>query len=274
MGFIYKITNKINGKGYVGVTMRKDPKERWRQHELCAKRDNGCPLLSAAIVKHGIENFKFEVLIICFDEDVFHYEVDYIAKYKTLAPAGYNSSVGGKFGNGFKGHKHSEETKKHLAKTSKEINNSPEMRKAQSERLKKYTQQMHEAKRKKKEAAINKLIEEGMTQDEAVKQIKAQYAFLYERSKETNKKVSESLKKYYKTQKPEHREARKILMAEKLGKKIRQYSSDGTLLNAFPSVTQAAKDLNLARSTIQKCLKTEEKLAYGFRWELVESTPA
>lgn len=270
MGFIYKITNKINGKGYVGVTKQKDPQLRWRQHELCAKKTNGCPLLSAAIVKHGIENFKFEVLIVCFDEDIFHYEIDYIAKYKTLAPAGYNGNVGGKVGDGFKGRKHSEETKKHLAKTSKEIHSSPEMRKAQSERLKKYTQQMHEAKRKKKEVAINKLIEEGMTQDEAVKQIKAQYAFLYERSKETNKKVSESLKKYYQTENKDNREARKKIMAEKLGKKIRQYSMEGIVLNTFPSVTQAAKDLNLTRSTIQKCLKTEEKLAYGFRWELVQ----
>lgn len=270
MGFIYKITNKINGKGYVGVTTRKDPKERWRQHELCAKKTNGCPLLSSAIVKHGIENFKFEVLIICFDEDIFHYEVEYIAKYKTLAPNGYNGNIGGKVGDGFKGRKHSDETKKHLAKKSKEIHSAPEMRKVHSDRLKKYTQQMHEAKRKKKEEAVNKLIEGGMSYDEAIKQIKAQYAFMYERTEETNKRISESLKKYHQTQTKEYRDKRKKLMAEKLGKKIRQYSSNGTLLNTFPSVTQAAKDLKLARSTIQKCLKTEEKIAYGFRWELVQ----
>lgn len=269
MGFIYKITNKINGKGYVGVTTRKDPKERWRQHELCAKKDNGCPLLSAAIVKHGIENFKFEVLIICFDEDVFHYEIEYIAKYKTLAPVGYNANSGGKVGDGFKGRKHSEETKKHLAKTSKEINNSPEMRKAHSERLKKYTKQMHEAKRKKKEAAINKLIKDGMSYDEAVKQIREKYTFLYKRSEETNKKVSESLKKYYQTENKDNRDARKKIMSEKRGKKIRQYSLDGTLLNTFPSIKQAGRDLEIDRNQIQKYLKTEEKLAYGFRWELV-----
>ena len=352
MGYIYKITNKINGKGYVGVTTQKDPQIRWRQHELCAKKTNGCPLLSAAILKHGIENFNFEVLIICFDEDVFHYEVEYIAKYNTLAPAGYNGSSGGKFGDGFKGHKHSEEAKKRISQKSKEHNSNPEVRKAHSESLKRHTQSMHEAKRKKKEEAINKLVEDGMSIEEATKQVKRSYSHYVDfktalerkqnaikklidsgiseeeatkqineiyaiKEAETKKKVSESLKKYHQskdkdaikeakekakaegTYKPRkshvtsseakaklseamkkyHKEKeyteeisnkRKSLMASKFGKKLNQYSLDGTLVNTFASINEASRQLTLHKIPIQQCLKTEEKLAYGFRWELVQ----
>jgi hypothetical protein len=38
--------------------------------------------------KYGLESFKFEVVIICFDEDRFNYEKEYIKKYNSQAPNG------------------------------------------------------------------------------------------------------------------------------------------------------------------------------------------
>ena len=71
MGYIYKITNKINGKCYIGETTKDDPNKRWKQHKNTIKKGMGCPALGLAVKKYGIENFEFCILIICFDSDRF-----------------------------------------------------------------------------------------------------------------------------------------------------------------------------------------------------------
>jgi group I intron endonuclease len=52
--------------------------------------------LSSAYKKHGIDNFKFQIICICFDEDCNIYEEEYIKKFNTLVPNGYNLREGGK----------------------------------------------------------------------------------------------------------------------------------------------------------------------------------
>jgi len=76
MGFIYKITNLITNKCYIGETTKADPEKRWMQHKNTIKRGIGCPALQSAVIKHGIDNFKFEILLICFDEDRYKYEIE------------------------------------------------------------------------------------------------------------------------------------------------------------------------------------------------------
>ena len=138
MGFIYKITNTINGKCYIGETTKSDPEKRWKEHKSTIKRGVGCPALQNSVIKHGIDNFKFEILIICFDKDRYKYEIEYIKKYNTLIPNGYNILEGGP-GGSFKGKKHSEETKQLLSKNNKQkyIDN-PELKREMSERNKIY----------------------------------------------------------------------------------------------------------------------------------------
>jgi group I intron endonuclease len=128
MGYIYKITNIKNNKCYIGVTSKKDVNERWAAHKSSIKRGIGCPLLMKAFKKYGENSFKFEVLIICFDEDVFKFENEYIRKYNSSSPNGYNVVQGGKIGMSFLGMKHSEETKKKISEKSKEYNNRPEVK--------------------------------------------------------------------------------------------------------------------------------------------------
>jgi len=41
MGYIYKITNKINGKCYIGETTKDDPNKRWKQHKNTIKKRYG-----------------------------------------------------------------------------------------------------------------------------------------------------------------------------------------------------------------------------------------
>lgn len=50
---IYKITNRINGKIYIGQSV--NIVRRWYAHKECVSNNH----LSAAIAKYGLENFDF-----------------------------------------------------------------------------------------------------------------------------------------------------------------------------------------------------------------------
>lgn len=88
-GFIYKITNKVTGKSYIGQT-RYSVEFRWRQHQH--KKDNS--YFHNALRKYGVENFTVETLEECDIEDLDSREIYYVAKYDTFAN-GYNATVGG-----------------------------------------------------------------------------------------------------------------------------------------------------------------------------------
>lgn len=86
---IYLITNKLNGKQYVGQTVRK-LKERMYQHM------NGDLYIDLALKKHGIENFTVEVLEECATLDELNEREKYWIKTRnTLEPNGYNCTDGG-----------------------------------------------------------------------------------------------------------------------------------------------------------------------------------
>ena len=93
---IYKHTNKINGKSYIGQTSQKATR-RWR---------NGfgykeSPIFYAAIKKYGFENFSHEILEenIATKDLANQREIYWIAYYHTWIydPScnGYNSTCGG-----------------------------------------------------------------------------------------------------------------------------------------------------------------------------------
>ena len=66
MGYIYKITNKITKKCYIGQTIM-DLDDRWRQH---CNRNSNCRYLKASIKKYGVDSFEFKLICICFDNDI------------------------------------------------------------------------------------------------------------------------------------------------------------------------------------------------------------
>ena len=97
MGCIYKITNKVNGKAYIGKTTR-DPERRVIYEHLNRKK-HGCQHLERAIQKYGKENFTWEILhdgILPKLLDSF--EIEAIKKHNTLSPNGYNLTEGGEGG--------------------------------------------------------------------------------------------------------------------------------------------------------------------------------
>jgi group I intron endonuclease len=92
MGHIYLITNKINGKLYVGQTVQ-ELNQRLYQHIASAvHRDS---LLHRAILKYGGDNFEISELEPVDDKDLSAREKYWINKLGTLKPNGYNINPGG-----------------------------------------------------------------------------------------------------------------------------------------------------------------------------------
>ena len=96
MGHIYKITNKVNGKSYVGQT-RKSISERIKEHvrnSLYSKDTASDTHLYMAIRKHGEENFSIEEIESCQDDLLNERETFWIAYFDTYN-SGYNETIGG-----------------------------------------------------------------------------------------------------------------------------------------------------------------------------------
>lgn len=89
-GVVYKITNMLNGKVYVGQTIQK-PIIRYRRH--C--QPSCKTAIGSAIKLYGKENFKFEVLACAFDYPSLNdLEKMLIVANNSLAPNGYNIDFG------------------------------------------------------------------------------------------------------------------------------------------------------------------------------------
>lgn len=92
--YLYRVINKINGKVYIGQTVK--PSARWWQH----RNDSADPKIPFhyAIKKYGVENFEFEVIATCkgFD-NANEIETLLVAQYESHISKnkGYNVTHGG-----------------------------------------------------------------------------------------------------------------------------------------------------------------------------------
>lgn len=90
---IYKIQNKLNQKIYIGQSVNIE--RRFREHCNPAKAKTSGSPIDYAINKTGKENFTFEVIEECAQEELNDRETYWIKYYKSY-PKGYNCNYGGK----------------------------------------------------------------------------------------------------------------------------------------------------------------------------------
>ena len=114
MSFIYIIKNTLNNKVYIGQTIN-IPEYRFKQHiEASTSKKNQA--ITQAIDKYGRDRFYIDVL----EQGDFNkkelnaLEIEYIKKYDSLSPNGYNLTTGGKSNGSI-----SEETRKRMSEAQK-----------------------------------------------------------------------------------------------------------------------------------------------------------
>lgn len=131
---IYKTTNLINGKFYVGQDSNNNPEYY-----------GSGTAFKLALKKYGKENFLKEVLEVCFTQDQLNEKEKYWIKETKAIELGYNLAEGGfgvsnmsdeikqKISKSKKGKKLSEETRKKMSKASKRRRHTEETKRKLSE---------------------------------------------------------------------------------------------------------------------------------------------
>lgn len=80
-GVVYKITNEVDGKFYIGSTNNLIKRYYTHIHDIRSGK-NTCVKLIRAVSKYGEENFKFEIVCECPTNEVLKTEQEYIDSLK------------------------------------------------------------------------------------------------------------------------------------------------------------------------------------------------
>ena len=194
---IYKVTNKINGKVYIGQSV--DIGRRWRQH-MTAEDDF---YFHKAIQKYGVENFEWEVIEQCKKKELDEREIYWIEYYDSFNK-GYNCTKGGDVGPIMYGEAN--------ANWKGGISSDPEHKKEYNKQYRDANKEKIKEKKKeydKQHYEINKekIKERWKEYYEANKEKKKQYREAHkEKAKEYREANKDKAKKYYEAHKEELKE--------------------------------------------------------------------
>ena len=290
-GYIYKITNNINQKVYIGQTRQK-PKNRWLSHKSCHK-SKPYPLYNA-MRKYGIENFSFDVIEENIQLELLtERENHWIKEFNSIPPGhGYNITKGknsnknpvkkkvfqysldGKFLREFES----------VADAASEYNTRREKIRAcftqraysvsgfiWKDKLTTITDEEKELAKTK--IPILQYALDGTFIREHESTLDACYALDKKKGngdsaicavlRGRERSIYGFIWKYKTDNYP-----LKIDGLKPLCRKVAQYSKDGKFIKEFKSITEAAKQLGSV-GTIHNCCSGKIKSAYGYIWKFV-----
>lgn len=92
MAYIYKITNELNNKCYIGKTEKANPLERFHEHLKDRLKFPERPLYRA-MNKYGIDYFSFEAIE--ETDNATEKEIYWIQHFNSYGSTGYNATLGG-----------------------------------------------------------------------------------------------------------------------------------------------------------------------------------
>jgi len=270
---IYKHTNKLTGKSYVGVT-KTSMQKRWIRHVALSRTIEGTHCaFQLAIKKYGTGDEVWDHQILetfATLNEAFDAEKKYILTEGTLSPGGYNMTFGGegRFG------PLSPEALSNLRR----VVNSPEHRRKNSEAQKRFWDANPERRELRAEVTRSIMSQDGMKEKVSRRTKKSM------QSTEVKEKIAARLsdpvfienrrsvaKKSWENdevrQKHADAEMKLLLSGKKGNKKVQQIDlQSGEVLAVFLSICEASRKTNTPKSSLQSCLKGLMKHAGGFLW--------
>lgn len=192
---------------------------------------------------YGVDNFSFEIIEECADNQLNERESYWIQQYNCIAPNGYNMTSGGE---GTVGYSRSQSTEERLKRQASNIQffiDHPEARQAASRRTKKLWQD--EEYRKKVTESNRKFYQEHSDM------FKGENNPMYGK-----KHTEEALAKMR-----AHAATRK--------NKIAQLDKDTLeIIKIFDGIKDAEKAMNISHGWLSRAAR-QGKIAYGYRWKLL-----
>lgn len=246
MGYIYKIINIKNQKIYIGQTTKKRPTDRFSQHKYLAlhpQQEKNISYLHRAMKSDGIDNFKFEIIEQVDNLLLNEREKYWIKQYNSLAPNGYNLTVGGQGTPGFSRPQSQEEKNKKGNSVKKYYQNHPQAREKVSQRTKELWK---DPEYREKVISSNKKF--------------------YQQHPDMFKGKNNSMYGKYHTE-----EALEKIRAHAATRKLKiaQLNKDTLeIIQIFDGVKDAEKALNVSHGWLSKAAR-QNKIAYGFRWKFL-----
>jgi len=226
MGVIYKTTNLINNKIYIGK--RIFTKEKFFKNKYYGSGK----LLKDAIRKYGLENFDREVLEEVENELLDQREIYWIEKYNANnKEIGYNLTKGGNSKYGRKIGAMSDETKEKISKSvSKYLNDNGHP----------FQNKNHKAETKEK--IREKLKGRKLPKKQVDNFIKSRIGLKYNKPPKPLKiKIDQSIK-------------------------VKQLTLEGEFIKEWNSMMEASNSLNIDRTGISRACKGIYKQCGGYKW--------
>lgn len=130
---IYKVTNKVNGKVYIGQTKTSLKDRMWRHKGTYLHKNYTHLSFYKALKEYGLDSFDWEVIeTVRTIEELNEREKYWIRQYNSFGDGGYNSTRGG---NGLSGHKHSDISLKKMSEVHLGVKQTDEAKAKQSKSM-------------------------------------------------------------------------------------------------------------------------------------------
>lgn len=231
---IYKTTNKINGKIYIGKDTHNDP-----------NYFGSGVSLTMAIKKYGKEHFVKEVIESCSTlEELNKREQFWINKFNsTNKKIGYNLTEGGEGGN----------TRKFYTKTQKELY-IEKMSKSMktSEKYNQFVEKVSGVARPKHSEKLKELYASGKMKSWNIGKITPEDV----RLKISNSNLGKTLTKEQKEK-----------IAKSKYKPVSMYDLDNNYIKTFNSIKHASDEMKIGRDSIYGCCVGKYKQGAGYIWK-------